>query len=100
PAAGARTTYLQLLTYYDASGVKEAVSVPSLRVAARARGAEHLWNGKSERDGFAIVALDLPEPRGGEEVDVEVTAAGERGPLLRGAFTWPAVASSTEPAIA
>ncbi len=89
PARGAPTTYLQLLTFLDESGVKEAVGVADLRATFRARGVEHAWAGKSEDDGFAIVGVDLPPLTPGEHVDVEVTAASERGPLLRGSFAWP-----------
>jgi hypothetical protein len=88
PGAGRPGLACQLVTMADDTGVREAVSVPSMSVVATSAGHEARWQGGSNLDGVAEVWLGLPDVHWGDAVSLTATTAqGEV--LARGAFNWP-----------
>lgn len=91
PPGGKPRLAWQVLTYLDDRGVRETVAMPGLHAVARSKGAEARWDGASNEDGIAEIALELPEAKTGDPIDLEIRVDGDREPLASGAVTWVAV---------
>jgi hypothetical protein len=91
PGAAEERLAWQILTIFDDRGVREAIPMNGVSVIATAKGKEARWEGATNADGVAEVALDLPAVGPGELVHLKVVAEGEKTPLAEGFATWPAV---------
>jgi hypothetical protein len=78
----------QVLTFLDDRGVKETIPMSGLSVVARSKGREARWDGASNGDGIAEVALEMEGIAWGDPIDLEVRVAGDETPLATGRVTW------------
>jgi hypothetical protein len=78
----------QILTFFDSRGVKETVPMRGLRVVARSKGREARWEGSSNADGVAEMALELEDLKHGDPLELEVRVAGEVAPIAAGHVSW------------
>ncbi|MDB4939142.1 MAG: hypothetical protein JWP87_6114, partial [Labilithrix sp.] len=89
PAANGKTRLAwQLLTFLDDRGVKETIPMKGIEVVARSKGHEARWEGASNADGIAEIALEIEELAFGDAVDLEVRREGEKTPLAMGPVKW------------
>lgn len=88
PPGGKPRLAWQVLTYLDDRGVRETIAMPGLHAIARSKGGEARWDGASNEDGIAEIALELPDLKTGDPVDLEIRADGDREPLASGSVTW------------
>jgi hypothetical protein len=89
PAPNGKTRLAwQLLTFLDDRGVKETIPMKGISVVARSKGHEARWQGASNGDGIAEIALEMEELAFGDAVDLEVRLDGEKMPLASGPVKW------------
>lgn len=89
PAPDGRTRLpLQVLTFIDDRGVRETIPMTGLVVTARSKGKVSEWKGESNIDGIAEAALSFEGFTEGDEIELEVRAAGEKEPIAAGIADW------------
>lgn len=90
PSRGRPIANLQVLTFLDDRGVREAVLVPKVRVAVTevATGKTSELSADTNADGVLEVAVPLSSMTS-SELRVIVTAPSEAGPLAEGTVTLP-----------
>ncbi|AKU96734.1 hypothetical protein AKJ09_03398 [Labilithrix luteola] len=92
PPGGKARLAWQVLTYLDDRGVRETIAMQGLHVIGRSKGAEARWDGASNEDGIAEIALELPDLKTGDPVDLEIRVDGDSEPLASGTVAWHDVA--------
>jgi hypothetical protein len=89
PAPNGKTRLAwQILTFRDDRGVKETIPMQGLSAVARSKGREARWEGASNSDGIAEMALELEGVVFGDPIELELRRAGEPAPLAAGHVTW------------
>lgn len=80
----------QVLTFIDDRGVRETIPMTGLVVTARSKGKVSEWKGESNIDGIAEASLSFEGFTEGDEIEIEVRAAGEKDPIAAGIADWRA----------
>lgn len=89
PAPGRPTTLAwQVVTFLDDRGVRETIPIADLSAIARSKGKEARWTGASNGDGVAEISLAIDGLARGDDVELEIRAAGDPEPLAAGHVTW------------
>ena len=89
PAPDGRTRVAwQILTFFDSRGVKETIPMRGLSVVARSKGREARWEGSSNADGVAEMALEMEDLKHGDPLELEVRVAGDVAPIAAGHVSW------------
>jgi len=78
----------QMLTFFDSRGVKETIPMRGLSVVATANGQTARWEGASNADGVAEIALEMEGLKHGDPLHLEVRAEGEPAPIAAGHVSW------------
>src|SRR4051812_42696878 len=100
PAPNGKTRLAwQILTFRDDRGVKETIAMQGLSAVARSNGHEARWEGASNSDGIAELALELEGLAFGDPVELELRRAGEPAPLATGHVKWGERRADRDPTV-